>query len=102
MDAPMTPVLSNPVIAGIAERISVPVLTDPAPDRKTMDSLFQAALNVPDHMLLRPWRFLRIEGDARKALGQLFAEAEAKRNPQASQEDLDKKAAKAFRAPLVL
>src|SRR5690606_11195369 len=59
-------------------------------------------LNVPDHMLLRPWRSLRIEGDARKALGQLFAEAEAKRNPAASQEDLDKKAAKALRAPLVL
>ena len=45
----------------MAQRQSFPKLCDPAPDKKTMNKIFNASLRAPDHMQLRPWRFLNIE-----------------------------------------
>ena len=59
----------------LLNRVSVPRLTDPAPNAAQREALFQAALRAPDHGQLRPWRFLTIEGQGREKLGELFAEA---------------------------
>lgn len=85
----------------LLNRVSVPRLTDPAPNAAQREGLFQAALRAPDHGQLRPWRFLTIEGAAREALGELFAEAIQARG-DASQAALDKARAMPLRAPLLV
>lgn len=39
----------------------------PAPDAAQLQAILQAAVQVPDHGLLTPWRFVVIQGDAAKA-----------------------------------
>lgn len=58
----------------IGERRSHPRLEEPAPDLEILETIFSASLRAPDHMHLRPWRFLTISGDDRKDLGKLFVD----------------------------
>lgn len=85
----------------LLNRVSVPRLTDPAPNAAQREALFQAALRAPDHGQLRPWRFLTIEGQGRDKLGELFAEA-VQAKGDASQAALDKARAMPLRAPLLI
>ena len=85
----------------LLNRVSVPRLTEPAPNAAQREGLFQAALRAPDHGQLRPWRFLTIEGEGRAKLGELFAEALANKG-DASQAALDKARAMPLRAPLLI
>ncbi|MBF8781677.1 nitroreductase family protein [Pseudomonas fulva] len=85
----------------LLNRVSVPRLTDPAPNAAQREALFQAALRAPDHGQLRPWRFLTIEGAGRDRLGELFAEA-LRQKGEASQAALDKARAMPLRAPLLI
>ncbi|CAM3906823.1 putative NAD(P)H nitroreductase YdjA [Pseudomonas reidholzensis] len=85
----------------LLNRVSVPRLTDPAPNAAQREALFQAALRAPDHGQLRPWRFLTVEGAARDKLGELFAAAVANKG-DASQAALDKARAMPLRAPLLI
>jgi len=77
-------------------------LTDPQPDEETVSLAVDAALRAPDHASLRPWRLQMVRGDARARLGDVFAEALAKREPDATQQDLDKARGKPLRAPLII
>ena len=86
----------------IGERRSHPRLEEPAPDFEVLDSIFSASLRAPDHMHLRPWRFLTISGDDRKHLGELFVSHYKDSNPNALQNEVDSAYAKAFRAPLIV
>ena len=86
----------------LINRVSAPRLIDPAPTAEQRERLFKAALRAPDHGQLRPWRFLTVEGDARHALGELYAEAIASNNPQADQEALTKARNMPLRAPLMI
>lgn len=90
------------VIPAMLGRVSCPKLVAPGPSAAELDTLLRCALRAPDHGLLRPWRFLVVQGEARQALGELFAEAERIRNPQASPEALDKLRRNPLRAPVVL
>ena len=92
----------NPLIDLIQQRNSFPRLLEPAPDQNTLLRLFEASLNVPDHLHMRPWRFLSIRGDDRVKLGKVFAEVEQANKPNSSQEELSKKESKALRAPLIV
>ena len=83
-------------------RTSVPKLTDPGPDRETLDNIFKAAFRAADHGVLRPWRFLKIEGASRNRLGDLFAQAMAADNPDVGPEKLTSLRRKPLRAPLIL
>jgi nitroreductase len=74
-------------------------LTDPAPPQRELDLVFQAALRAPDHGQLQPWRFITIRGDARIALGEVFARAARKRDPE---EDGERFRNKAMAAPLLI
>lgn len=56
----------------IQQRSSSPRLAEPAPTKMELEMIFKSALRTPDHMMLRPWRYLVIEGDARAKLGDLF------------------------------
>jgi nitroreductase len=83
-------------------RNSAAKLCEPAPHGDALDNIYQAALRAPDHARLRPWRFLTVAGDGRYALGDLYAEALALRNPQATPQELDKARGKSLRAPLLI
>jgi nitroreductase len=74
-------------------------LTDPAPPQQDLDLVFQAALRAPDHGQLQPWRFITIAGDARLALGEVFAQAARQRDPE---EDGERFRNKAMAAPLLI
>ena len=85
----------------LLNRVSVGRLLEPAPDAAQRELMFRAALRAPDHGQLRPWRFLTVEADARKTLGELFASALAS-NPACKPEALDKARAMPLRAPLLV
>lgn len=63
------------VIDAILSRASEPRLTGPAPDSGVLEQVFACAARAPDHALLRPWRYLVVEGEGLDALGEVFASA---------------------------
>ena len=89
-------------LENLHQRISVPKLEAPGPDKEQLDNMYRAALRAPDHGALRPWRFLNIEGEARGKLGQLYAEAAVKQEPELTEERLNKFRNMPLRAPLVV
>ena len=76
MNIDTTTHLASPdLLNALQSRRSVPSrqLGSPGPDEATLLRMLQAAVRVPDHGKLVPFRFLRISGDARHALGELLA-----------------------------
>lgn len=86
----------------LLNRNSYPKLQDPAPKGEQRDLIFQAALRAPDHSLLRPWRFLVIEGDRRKTLGLDMADIMFASNPTATEAEMTKVQNTFRRAPLIV
>jgi nitroreductase len=61
----------DPRLAWLDRRRSVPArqLGEPGPDEATLLRMLRSAARVPDHGKRVPFRFLRIEGGNRRALG---------------------------------
>lgn len=85
-------------------RASVPavLLEEPAPEGADLQAILRAAVTAPDHGGLTPWRFLLIRGEARRRLGDVFAAALRKRNPDVSEAEVERQRAKPLRAPLIV
>src|SRR5215471_14908466 len=83
-------------------RHSAPKLGAPAPAKKAVEAMLEAAARAPDHGRLQPWRLILIEGDARRVLGEILAESLARRNPVAGDQALAREREKALRAPLII
>lgn len=77
-------------------------LIDPVPSDDLLNAAFTAAATAPDHKLLRPWRFMKITGEARKEFGELMAKSLKGRKPDADATALEREKAKALRAPLIV
>lgn len=77
-------------------------LIEPAPDDRQIKQILQAAMAAPDHGRLQPYRFLKIEGEGRNHLSDLFAEAVQKRDPGVTPEYLKKQADKPLRSPMIV
>lgn len=77
-------------------------LCDPAPDEAIEQKLIAAALRAPDHGRLRPWRFISIRGEGRALFGDVLASALSRRDPNATEDALQRERKKPLRAPLVL
>ncbi|MDJ0879856.1 MAG: nitroreductase family protein [Halieaceae bacterium] len=92
----------NETIQQLLSRNSAPKLTEPGPDRATLDYMFQAALRAPDHAWLQPWRFITIEGNAREQLGEVFLESLLQDDPGADDAARSKAMAAPLRAPLLV
>ena len=88
----------------LRRRRSVPsrLLGEPGPTPDQLRTLLTEAVRVPDHGKLTPWRFLRIQGPARQALGDLLAARALERDPAAPQAAVDKDRQRFSHAPLVL
>ena len=91
-------------LAALHGRHSTPArqLGEPAPDRPTLEAMIQAAIRVPDHGKLVPFRLLRIEGEARHALGAYVAARGVQRAPDAGQAMVDKDRQRFSSAPVVI
>jgi len=83
-------------------RVSVPRVGAEPPDDEVLRNIFEAALRAPDHGLLRPWRFLIVQGEDRRTLGELFAQAVHGDDPSVSDGELNKARKKPFRAPVIV
>ena len=64
--------------------------------------MLQSAARVPDHGKRVPFRFLRIEGDARHALGHILARRSLERDPTASDSVVDKDRQRFSFAPVII
>lgn len=83
----------------LLNRTSEPRLEAPAPDAATLERAFACAARAPDHALLRPWRYLIIEGEGLKALGELFASTCANNSDE---QEIEKLRRAPLRAPMII
>ena len=93
-----------PILSALALRRSVPSrqLGTPAPDDSQLRTLLEAALRVPDHGKLAPWRFLAIRGDARHLLGARLAARALAIDPAAPAAAIEKDRMRFGFAPLIV
>ncbi len=55
-------------ISALHGRISIATLGQPGPTSEQLDTMLRAAVRAPDHGVLRPWRFIVLQGSEREAL----------------------------------
>ena len=77
-------------------------LTEPAPDEQQLNAILQCAITAPDHGKLHPWRFIVIRGAARNALADVFVEAAKSRDPDITEQKLQRLSEKPLRSPLIV
>src|SRR5436190_17568801 len=91
-------------LATLDQRRSVPsrLLAEPGPSPEQLHRMLAAAVRVPDHGKLVPWRFLKIEGDVRQQLGARLAERSRERDPNASEAAVEKDRLRFSFAPTIV
>jgi len=83
--------------------VKAAMLGEPGPNPSQLTMILTAAVRVPDHKKLEPWRFIVFEGDARAAFGRVLLEAcaaEEKQPPSAAR--LETERTRLLRAPTVV
>ena len=75
-------------------------LAHPAPTPEALDNLLAAAVNVPDHGRLQPWRFILVQDEGLTRLGAILAAAESRRGGAADQ--IERARTLPQRAPLII
>jgi nitroreductase len=96
--------LRDDPLAALNQRLSTPArqLGEPGPTAEQLDRLLSAAIRVPDHSKLTPWRMLLIRGDARMRLGERLAQIHARVEPDVSPSKLAKDRERYASAPLIV
>ena len=90
------------VLTSLTERVSSARLKEPAPTEEQLELIFKAALRAPDHGNLRPWRFIRIQGDARQKLGNVFVDVTLRDQPDLPDTSIERIRQLPFRAPMIV
>ena len=95
--------LTDPLHA-LDTRRSVPSkqLGEPGPDHATLLRMLSSAVRVPDHGKLVPFRFIRLQGEARHALGDLLAARTLHLQPDAADAVVEKDRARFSHAPVII
>jgi nitroreductase len=78
-------------------------LAGPGPTAEELSRILATGARVPDHKKLSPWRLIAFEGEARAAMGEVFAgacEAEEREPPSPVRLELER--GRFLRAPLVV
>ena len=89
-------------LVALQNRASSPRLIEPGPTIEALEEIKKSALRAADHCRLRPWRFLVIEGDSRKKLGELFIATEKQKISNVTENKCELLAKKAMRAPTIV
>lgn len=90
------------ILEFIHNRHSDTKLTEPAPAGVELEEILGCALKAPDHALLRPWRYLVLQGSSRARLGDAWAEAVVNDDPSAGTKAAEKARGKPLRAPMII
>jgi nitroreductase len=77
-------------------------LGEPAPDAATLRKLLEAAIRVPDHGKLVPFRLIELRGNDKLAFGTKLAERAIRRNPDLPESKREKERLRYTFAPLVM
>jgi len=77
-------------------------MIEPGPDRAALETILEIAARVPDHGKLVPWRFIVLEGSARRAFGEVVAQQFARNTPAAGARAIGAERDRFARAPLVV
>lgn len=88
----------------LTRRVSVPSrqLAEPGPDDAQRQQLLDAAIRVPDHGRLTPFRLITLRGDARRELGAFMADVHIRNEPDAPTAALTKDRERFNAAPLIV
>src|SRR5215475_15643288 len=91
-------------LASLNQRISTPALQlgEPGPTAEQLDRLLSAAVRVPDHGKMVPWRLLLVRGDERSKLGEALAKLHAEVDPNVAPAKLEKDRARLAASPLMV
>jgi len=81
---------------------SAKAMREPGPTPAQLDTILAAAVRVPDHGKLNPWRFIIIEGGARAALGAVLEARWRDLNPTHGEQSLAFVRSFFSRAPLTV
>lgn len=81
---------------------SAKALMDPGPDDAQLETILRAAMRIPDHGRLTPWRFIIIRGENRAAFGKVLGEAYRRAHPDAIEELIEVEEERFLRAPVVV
>lgn len=94
----------HPALILLQQRHSAPSrqLGEPAPDEATLHTLLEAAIRVPDHGKLVPFRLIRLQGDAKLRFGEQLASIAQRNQPDLSGAKLEKEQLRYTFAPLVM
>jgi len=94
----------NESLSRLQQRRSVPPrwLGEPGPSPDEIGALLAVAARVPDHGKLIPWRFILIEGEGRRRLGEILAWAFQSDNPNAAADQIAAERERFTPAPLVV
>jgi nitroreductase len=82
--------------------VSARFLGPPGPDREQLRQILTAALRVPDHGKLAPWRFILLEGDRRREAGAGLLAIRQGRGDVLSDEERRAEAERFTSAPIVV
>lgn len=95
--------MSDP-LSLLNRRYSIPSrqLGEPAPDEASLQALLQAAIRVPDHGKLEPFRLIRLQGEAKLRFGEALAAIAERNHPEMSDAKLAKERLRYTYAPLVV
>ncbi len=74
----------------------------PGPDAAQLDQILRAAIRVPDHGKLAPWRFVVVGTDQRDALAALLVNAYKAEKPQAGRLEIEAMEQFARQAPTLI
>jgi len=81
---------------------SAKAMTGPGPSDEEIASILAAAVRVPDHGKLAPWRFILFEDEARARLGEVLVTCVREDDPKASSERLEQERGRFLRAPVIV
>jgi len=96
------PAASSTALHLLLNRQSSGALVEPAPSGADLDLILDAGLRAPDHGRLRPWRFVLIRGEARRAWAERVAEAIRRRDPGNAEAMTEKYRAWVARTPMIV
>lgn len=89
-------------LLGARRQVSLRRLVAPGPDEPSLQRIFTAAAQGPDHGLLQPWRFVLIPPGKRRELANVFVDALVERHPDCDGAARAAAHDKAFHAPCLL
>lgn len=95
--------LSSPATLLATRRSAKPRdMVAPGPDDAQLRRILEAAMRVPDHGKLAPWRFVIIDNDRRTAFADLLKDAYRAEKPEAGRVELESMEQFARQAPVLV